>query len=1022
MRRFGRRRWRGGDGGGGAARPPVDASWLARVVEAGLADVERLDPLRFEDVPDWLCATGVGATASGEKRVVSYAPSAVGALLGAVATGVRLAADPDFRGRALAVAPTWQEADRRLLGLLTRLPLELVALAASSFVEQGAVAPELRAAPVATPPELAGAALASPAQRALFERALAGLRGLAAKHGGAVRGADGAVELVLLARPVATLRAGLDGLVLEAREPARATHRPGEGDLADALDRLEGQLRKLLGDRSAREGEEGFRARVAPRLAEAAGLRLWRAWPIASEDRIDLVGVDAQGTAVVGALRRSLDLPALAAVLEAALRIEPLLPYLLAAAEPPLRIGPAALVLGAADTTAAADCVLAHLGLSVRAFAVRESSGGAELTARVLAPAQPAARVAAPPAPAAARPPTAPREPTPAPRGIGTREPAPAPSEPWPAQRETEPRTPAPRETATSGERIEAGAYETFDVFEEEGDELQGAAEAQAGADEAARAGAPGGRRRRRRRGRRGRGGEHDGERGPERAVVRDGERAADRDVERGFERTAAPATGEEPTPRPFLEMSLFDVDEEGAAAGEEARGRGRRRRRRGGRGRRDAGAEEGEEDERGSDTEGEDEERGAPGAEAGAAGDVVDEEALFELSPDAPDLEEAEEPQYEAADLEEQPLTESERLRLERDRRRRARLAAAPVLEGREGEGAAVAATEEGPRPLPRGRAAILALADRASVAAALLLARETRGLEGLWVYPQSELMTFFRGVATDLRSQTPIFVVGFEAKPVHEAAQAAALYRDRLVWFGCGDWPPEDLHAMRQALGAGMLHVTPGAESPLPAVLAQCGRRSRFSDKLVDLVTGAFTQHDWERWGRLWWHRLGELGRRHGDRRADVDALLQGRPSDLAKEAARIPPPPLPAEVEFAASRDFRVVHFGSYALVVVEAPADLDVALVARIVRERFSAPLSLARREGRETWLLAGEEVAGRALDVGALVDHLAEKLEYAKALPDTDGVARLLVRDLHRRPERLDEVIAEIGMSRSILEG
>ena len=139
---------------------------------------------------------------------------------------------------------------------------------------------------------------------------------------------------------------------------------------------------------------------------------------------------------------------------------------------------------------------------------------------------------------------------------------------------------------------------------------------------------------------------------------------------------------------------------------------------------------------------------------------------------------------------------------------------------------------------------------------------------------------MTFFRGVATDLRPNTPIYVVGFEAKPSHDALQAAALYRGRLVWFDHHDWPPEDLHAMRQALGANVVHVTPGTESSLPAVLALCGRRSRFSDKLVDLVTGRFTQHDWERWGRLWWHRLGELGKRPGEHRADLDAAARRPP----------------------------------------------------------------------------------------------------------------------------------------------
>ena len=51
-----------------------------------------------------------------------------------------------------------------------------------------------------------------------------------------------------------------------------------------------------------------------------------------------------------------------------------------------------------------------------------------------------------------------------------------------------------------------------------------------------------------------------------------------------------------------------------------------------------------------------------------------------------------------------------------------------------------------------PRRRAAVVAHADRQSVLAAVLLARDLRLLEGVWIYPQDELMTFFRGVAEEL------------------------------------------------------------------------------------------------------------------------------------------------------------------------------------------------------------------------------------------------------------------------------
>src|SRR5690606_4284349 len=120
---------------------------------------------------------------------------------------------------------------------------------------------------------------------------------------------------------------------------------------------------------------------------------------------------------------------------------------------------------------------------------------------------------------------------------------------------------------------------------------------------------------------------------------------------------------------------------------------------------------------------------------------------------------------------------------------RRRARIAKA---------GPEVAAAP--PRP-PRRRAAFLAHADRESIAAAVLLARETRLVEGIWIYPQQDLMTFFRGVATDLRDDTPIYVIGFVASPARDAIRAASLYRDRLTWFDHHEWPSEDLEGLRAA-----------------------------------------------------------------------------------------------------------------------------------------------------------------------------------------------------------------------------
>jgi hypothetical protein len=89
---------------------------------------------------------------------------------------------------------------------------------------------------------------------------------------------------------------------------------------------------------------------------------------------------------------------------------------------------------------------------------------------------------------------------------------------------------------------------------------------------------------------------------------------------------------------------------------------------------------------------------------------------------------------------------------------------------------------------------------------------------------------------------------------------------------------------------------------------------------------------------------------------------------------------------------------------------------------VARERYSAQLSLAYNDGSDLFILAGEESGGRrALDFAALAEHMAQKLDWVESLPDDDHVARFRVSGLDSHPERLDEVIGEIAMGRSILE-
>ena len=226
-----------------------------------------------------------------------------------------------------------------------------------------------------------------------------------------------------------------------------------------------------------------------------------------------------------------------------------------------------------------------------------------------------------------------------------------------------------------------------------------------------------------------------------------------------------------------------------------------------------------------------------------------------------------------------------------------------------------------------------------------------------------------------------------------------------------------------LKEAIGEDAVFVAPGAESVLPLVLSLCERRSRFSDKLVDLATGRFTEHDFEHWGRLWHYRLGEIANKTGERRAEIEPLLAGRPSDLSKEAADLALPPQPAELEYVGSRDFRTVQFGGYELVTGSVAEGLDLHLTARILRTTYGANLSLVWSEGTDMLILSGDESGGpRSLDCVGMVEQLVEKLNGVVALTSEDHVARFRVAGFEGEAEHLDDVLAEIAMGRSVLEG
>ncbi len=934
MRRFSRRRR--GEGAKKNSETVDAAGLLARVEEAGVVPVSKLEVISHETVSDRLAVVGRGVDAAGEAACVVYSPTDAGkALLVALATGIRMSTEDSFQGEVYVVSPNWSISARRRLGLVrNELPFKLRPVSAPELAaSRGDVEAEADLEPSAVHLAGVGMQLSDAEERSLFQRAVQSLEGLAAKHGGSVRGVGRSIELVVSAQRVAELRADEGAAALHLLGGSRRSTNLSKESLAGALDDLEGQIRRRLNDKKLRGSEDALRTSALDPLAEAVGLRGVSRWPLGGSDReaIDLVGLAVDGRPVAAAVRKVLDLAALGEILDGVQKLRLALPVLFAGAVAPVRFETPELVLAGQEFGTAAIQVLSALALGHSLYEVR--TGRDQSLSLVAVGAEEAVR----------------------------------------SRRDGPPRGRRQGGRASGRGGVAAEAPEQAKAPAVVDDEAQGASQ-----------------RRGRRRGR-----------GRERSEERE-------------EKAAEPAKG-----RAFEEVSLFDLDDsenrEGGSGGRRRggrqRGRGRGEGRRDGRRPAEADTEKGDAPRRGRSGERAPQAEGAKPEEQEVFADDLTE-TLSEIPDDLPGLQPSPDAEYAKDDIEESGDQGDRDRQREREKRRSVRKA----------DVADVPVVVEAPRP-PRRRAVIVSAADRDSLMAAVLLARDVRLLEGVWVYEQAELMNFFREVMPDVQDGVPIHLVGFVPSPAADVLQAASLYRDRLSWYDHHNWPPEDLFALKQAIGEDAVHHASGSGSSLPMVLATSTRRSRFSDKMVDLACGRFTEHDYQRWGRLWWWRLGQIARKSGDVRKEIEPLLAGRPSDLAKDAARAEDVlDVPAEVAYVAGRDFKLIHFAGYSMVVVNASEELDLHLAARIARERYGAQLSLAYVEGTDLFIFSGEESGGRrSLDFGALAEHLSEKLDWVRALPDDDHVARFLVGGLDSHAERIDEIVGEIAMGRSILE-
>lgn len=342
-----------------------------------------------------------------------------------------------------------------------------------------------------------------------------------------------------------------------------------------------------------------------------------------------------------------------------------------------------------------------------------------------------------------------------------------------------------------------------------------------------------------------------------------------------------------------------------------------------------------------------------------------------------------------------------------------------ATLAEGEEESetGPAAEPVEVSPPRARRQRAAILVRDDPDSILAGLVLARDRRTIVSFRVAPQEGLMDFFKGPATDISDNVDVLVVGYSAQPrPKEVLDTAELFRGRLQWFDHHEWAIEDLVRLRAVLGRDSIVIEENATSPLGAVCEVTERRSRFTDKLVDLSARRLSEADMQKWGNRVIALIKRMAENPGEHRAEIVAVLNGKPTDLPSA-----PDVYRAETDWVEENDPRMVHFGEYQLAVARVPSHLDPGEIGRRLRLRTGARLSLATTEGDDLVLLACNDEK-RPLNVSGLIDAVGQHQPWVIPKSGGDRIGRARIDGLPEHPERFETLIGEIVRHRSVLYG
>lgn len=327
---------------------------------------------------------------------------------------------------------------------------------------------------------------------------------------------------------------------------------------------------------------------------------------------------------------------------------------------------------------------------------------------------------------------------------------------------------------------------------------------------------------------------------------------------------------------------------------------------------------------------------------------------------------------------------------------------------------------------------AVVLSHYHRDGIVANIVLSRAIPNVASRRFMSSEDLITFFFGpeVQATLPEVYDLYLTDLRFRPTTrlppEAKEAFVEslrnHKGNICWVDHVYWQEFDRREIEGAIGKSNLVIAPRERTAALAVLKALPAKDEFSSKLVDLLYSKLSDDEYNAWGKGWLSVVDYLRNDLEGIEEAIKPLLEGRPEEvnpsLLEEGRR-----KEEEAEtYVANRDFRVVIFGIYKMVIVDLPEKqtFNYTSVTQKARERYRAQLSLTCFGNSETIIIANSFTARQGLNMTLLRTHLTRRFEWLNAIQGHENVMTLKIEDLQANKDRLDQVLNEIVRNRSIL--